>query len=94
MAQEQQAAARPLTAERLKHRFAWLQRFSDEELRLIAVCDEEVPLEPGELYFDLSNPEKGVILGQAGAKSPPGSCYVARSRVRPETWEKLISDFR
>lgn len=78
-------------AERLKHRFDWLQQFSDEELREISMCLEEKVQREGEHYFDLSHPEQGVIVGQAGQPIPEGACFVARSTISQGLWNKLVS---
>lgn len=74
----------------LRHRYAWLNQFSDEELREISFCDEHAPLQDGAQYFDVSHPEQGTINGRSGQKAPEGSCYVARTDVSAATWNKLL----
>ena len=75
----------------LRHRFTWLNRFTDDELRGISFCDEHTPLKDGAQYFDISEPERGEIIGQSGELSPPGSCYVWRGSVHEHLWNKLLS---
>ncbi len=75
----------------LRDRFAWLNQFSDDELREISFCAEEEPLQDGELYFDVSNPERGQIMGSREASIPAGRCYVRRGDVSEHTWQRLLS---
>lgn len=88
---ESAPAPRKRTAYELRHRYAWLNQFSDDELRDISFCDENTPLEDGAQYFDISRPERGQIIGRGGQMSPPGSCYVWRDSVSGHTWNKLLS---
>jgi hypothetical protein len=79
------------SAHDLRERFAWLNQFSEDELREISFCAENEPLQEGELYFDISNPERNQIVGKRGDTVPAGSCYVRRSDVGEQTWQKLLS---
>ncbi len=81
------------TADKLKNRFEWLLSFTDDELSQISFCLPGATMTESEQYFDISNPEKGVIQGEEGAQVPEGSCYVPRSEIRRDLWEKLISRF-
>lgn len=89
--EEATSRERERIAHKLKARFRWLNRFTDDELRDISFCDEGEPLNADEQYFDLSHPEKGVVSGQAGQIVPEGSCYVTKRNVRPNVWQKLIT---
>ena len=81
------------TADKLKERFDWLQSFSDEELREISYCAAEEVMKGNELYFDISQPERGIIQGQEGQPIPEGSCYVPKSEVPSRLWDKLVRPF-
>ncbi len=81
------------TAEKLKDRFEWLQSFSDDELREISYCTPEETMREDEVYFDISHPEVGLIQGKSGEPIPEGSCYVPRSEIRRDLWEKLVEPF-
>ncbi len=81
------------TADRLKHRFLWLQSFSDDELRQITYCVPGETMSSEEQYFDISNPERGVIQGEQGVAIPPDSCYVPRSEISRSLWDKLTARF-
>lgn len=74
----------------LRNRFDWLNQFTDDELRDIALCDEETPLREGAQYFDISHPEKGLVVAKSGDRAPRGSCYVWREDVAKRTWDKLL----
>ncbi len=75
----------------LKARFNWLNSFNDDELREITSCKlEEGDKQGSEMYFDLSHPERGHFKGQPGQPVPDGSCYVARSEVNQNLWNKLV----
>ena len=81
------------TAEKLKERFEWLESFSDDELREITYCTTGTPMSADERYFDLSQPEQGIIQGREGEVIPEGSCYVPKSEVPQRLWDKLTSPF-
>ena len=91
--EEARERGRRPTAFDFRRRYEWLNRFSDEELREISLCYDDELLCPGEQYFDISHPEKGIIIGRSGEQVPSGCCYVAKSEVSPQIWEKLISGF-
>lgn len=93
MSQGKGPTTRRQTADRLKNRFEWLRSFSDDELMEISYCTMGVPTSSNEQYFDISHPESGVIEGEEGGQIPEGSCYVPRSEVRRDLWEKLVSPF-
>jgi len=82
------------TAERLKERYEWLQQFSDNELHEITYCIVGEPMVGDELYFDLSHPEQGVIQGEEGVPVPEGSCYVPKSEIRQDLWDKLVGPYQ
>ncbi len=88
---QHQTRQEEMQATRLKNRFAWLNRFTDEELQKITLCEQDDQLEADEEYFDLNRPEQGMVRGVAGGRVPRDSCLVPRSKVTPETWAKLTS---
>ena len=77
--------------ERLRERFAWLNRFSDDELREINFCYEGYQIDADGEYFDVNRPEDGPVNLKAGDRVPKGSCLVPRSKVTPTVWSKLTS---
>jgi hypothetical protein len=79
-----------LTAEDLRRRFEWLNSFTDDELREISLCKLDVTLQPGESYFDISHPERGVIPGEAGRELHEDCCVLAKSEVPDRIWSKLV----
>lgn len=81
------------TADKLKTRFDWLQSFSDEELREISYCTTEESIKENEIYFDISQPERGIIQGQEGQPIPEGSCYVPKSEIPRNLWDKLVGPY-
>src|SRR5437763_16973624 len=85
--------ARPTAAE-LRERFAWLERFTDEELRRITIRGAGEPAEPDELYVDISHPERGVVRGEDVRTIPEGAAFVGRSGLGDALWEKLGSEGR
>jgi len=87
---------RPQSGEaiKLRERFAWLSRFSDDEIREISFCQEGDQLRDGEQYFDISTPEKGIIRAKQGEATPRDSCLIARSAVSPIIWSKLTAEIR
>lgn len=82
------------TADKLKERFEWLQAFSDDELREISYCTTGEPTRGDEVYFDISNPERGVIQGEPGGQIPEGSCYVPKSEIPQRLWDKLTGPYQ
>ncbi len=86
--------ARRETAEKLRERFDWLQQFSDDELREITYCATGEPMSGEELYFDISHPELGVIQGKPGELIPRDSCYVPKSEVPQQLWQKLVGPYQ
>ena len=78
-------------ARRLRDRFAWLNRFTDDEIGQISFCDTGAEMVPGETYFDVSTPESGPFVGQPGQLVPEGGCLIWQSSVPPAIWKKLIS---
>ncbi len=82
------------TADKLKHRFDWLQSFSDDELREITYCTGGETMSGEEVYFDISHPEQGVIQGEPGQRIPDDSCYVPKSEVKQDLWNKLVGPYR
>jgi hypothetical protein len=88
---DREQSERQMRIDDLRSRFKWLESFSDVELREISLCSEDEELEPGQEYFDVSHPERGVITANKGDRSPAGSCYVSRSSVSSQLWKKLVS---
>lgn len=88
---EMTSTQREEEARRLRDRFNWLTSFSDEELQEITFCDTGAEMVPGDSYFDISNPESGVFVGQPGQLIPKGGCLVQRSTMPPHVWNKLTS---
>lgn len=81
-------------ANELRRRYNWMNELTDDELRDISFCQmENMQLKDNEQYFDLNKPEQGIIQGSRNQTVPAGSCYVAKSQVKPQTWEKLIRPF-
>ncbi len=81
------------TADKLRERYKWLQSFSDEELSEICYCTPDEIMRGDEVYFDISQPERGIIQGEEGMRVPEGSCYVPRSEVRRDLWDKLVEPY-
>jgi hypothetical protein len=81
------------TADKLKTRFEWLQSFTDDELREISYCTAEESMKGDELYFDISQPERGIVQGQEGLRVPDGSCLVPKSEVPRNLWDKLVGPY-
>jgi hypothetical protein len=79
---------------KLRERYAWLNRFSDEEIREISFCRVGDRLREGEQYFDISRPERGIIRGQGSEQVSHESCLIARSAVSPIIWSKLTAEIR
>ena len=75
-------------ATRLRERFAWLNSFEDNELGELVFLSEGETMRPGEEYFDISNPERG-IFGGNGERADEDSRYVPRSEIPGGAWEKL-----
>ncbi len=79
--------------EELVDRYKWLQSLNDYELRevtLHCLMSPKGQQKQGERYFDISRPERGVIIGRAGEAIPEGSCYLPKSEVTEEIWNKVI----
>lgn len=87
---------RPQSGEALKlrERFSWLSRFSDDEIREISFCQEGETLREGEQYFDISAPERGIVRGKQGEATSRDSCLIARGAVSPIIWSKLTAEIR
>jgi hypothetical protein len=81
------------TADKLKKRFDWLESFSDDELVEIGYCSPGDALSDDENYFDISQPERGVIHGATGEQVPEGSCYVPQGEVPRRLWDKLVGSY-
>ncbi len=82
------------TADTLKERYQWLQDFSDDELREISYCGVGESMNPGEMYFDISHPERGIIRGEPGEQIPEDGCYVPKSEIPQQLWDKLVGPFQ
>ncbi|HUX87438.1 MAG TPA: hypothetical protein VMW65_10585 [Chloroflexota bacterium] len=78
-------------AARLRARFEWLNRFSDEELQEISLCETGAEMVSGETYFDISHPEKGPFVGLPGQLIPEGGCLVRKEAVPAGAWNKLTT---
>ncbi|MCL4370882.1 MAG: hypothetical protein M1380_08230 [Chloroflexi bacterium] len=81
------------TADKLKERYDWLQNFSDDELHQVTYCSSGETMSGEEVYFDISHPERGVIQGEPGGQIPEDCCYVPKSEVRQDLWDKLVGPF-
>lgn len=81
-------------ASKLKERFDWLESFSDDELRELMFLREGEPMDARDEYFDISNPEMGILSGREGQSADEGSRYVPKSQVPRDVWEKLVGPFR
>jgi len=68
-----------------------LNRFSDEELQKISICETGAEMVPGETYFDISHPESGSFVGLADQLIPEGGCLVRKAAVPKEVWNKLTT---
>ncbi len=86
------AVDRERLKEELRERYQWLQALSDHELREVSFClmAPKGQLKEGEKYFDVSHPERGIIVGRAGEVVPEGSCYVPRGEVPQDVWNRII----
>lgn len=78
-------------ARRLRERFQWLNRFSDEELQRITFCQPGSEMKNGDTYFDISNPERGVFTARPGQRIPEGGCLVRQQDVSPSIWQKMVT---
>src|SRR5258708_7956228 len=76
-------------AQRLRHRFAWLQRFTDLEIQEISFCEPGAAIRAGETYFDISHPEEGSFTADRDMTVDEGRCLVAKSAVSPRVWSKV-----
>ena len=76
-------------ARRLRERFQWLNKFSDEELEKISFCEPGSELVNGDSYFDISNPERGIFTGRQGEAIPEGGCLVSKTMLPGQLWNKL-----
>jgi hypothetical protein len=84
----------PPRAEMLRSRFTWLQSIDDSTLAEISSCNVGEQLQPGETYFDVSHPERGIIEGGTADRVPDEACFVAKSTTRPDAWDKLVRSFK
>lgn len=75
----------------MRERFAWLNRFSDEELQQISICSTGAEIKPGDTYFDISHPEAGPFVGLPGQIIPEGTCLIQKADVPASIWQKLTS---
>lgn len=80
-------------AKRLKERFDWLESFSDDELTELRFLNEGDPMGSDDEYFDISNPETGILTGTPGQRADEGSRYVAKSQIPSELWDQLVGPF-
>ncbi len=80
-----------LTAAEFARRFKWLERFDDTELSEITICEAGEPLDPGDQYFDISRPERGIITAGSADRVGEGTCLVSRRRVSDGAWKKLTA---
>ncbi len=87
-------SARQQEVGKLKERYAWLESFTDDELGEVVFLEEGETMNPDDIYFDISDPERGAHHAQGGEVVPEGSRYVAKSRVPDAVWEKIVSPFR
>ena len=85
----QNAKSRREESRRLRERFQWLNKFSDEELELISFCEPGSEMENGDSYFDISNPERGTFTGRQGERIPEGGCLVSKTTIPNHLWNKL-----
>ncbi len=92
-AQPQTGGNRLEAMRRLRQRYAWLNRLSDEDLQFISMCVTGAELVPGETYFDISNPEQGAFVGQPGQLIPEDGCLVRKRDVPPSVWAHLTQNF-
>ncbi|HEX5416338.1 MAG TPA: hypothetical protein VFZ25_11775 [Chloroflexota bacterium] len=83
------AQSRRAEARRLRERFHWLNKFSDEEVAKITFCEPGSEMENGDSYFDISNPERGTFSAKAGEKIPEGGCLVSKKLIPGQLWTKL-----
>ena len=76
-------------ARRLRERFQWLNKFSDEELEQITFCEPGSEMKGDETYFDISNPERGSFTARSGESVPEGACLVSKKTLSANLWNKL-----
>ena len=79
---------------RFRHRFRWLQDFSDYELDQISYCSAGNVLKPGHEYFSISHPELGVITVTEATPVSEDECFVNRNALPAGVWNKLVSSYR
>ena len=83
------AQSRRAEAHRLRERFQWLNKFSDEELEKISFCEPGSEMQNGDAFFDISNPERGTFSARPGERIPEGGCLVSKKMIPGHLWDKL-----
>lgn len=78
------------TAYDLRDRLQWVTGWSDEDLQAIPIFQGE-EFVPGEVYFNLDLPERGMFIARGEEFRNPGAHYVAKSQVPPNLWRRLIT---
>lgn len=73
--------------DRLPALSAWM---SGDDLKQLLIWKGD-RFESGQQYFDLDNPDRGMIAATGDEGSPANYTYVVRSEVPEEVWAKLIT---
>jgi hypothetical protein len=79
---------------RLRERFDWLESFTDDELGEIVFLRGGETTRSDEVYFDISDPERGEFQGMDGELVPEDSRYVPKSQVPQYVWDKLVGPYQ
>jgi len=80
-------------ARKLRQRFDWLESFTDDELGSLNFLREGDATNPNEEYFDISNPEMGILSSNDLPVVDEGSRYIPKSEVPRDVWDKLVGPF-
>jgi hypothetical protein len=78
------------TAKDVKELHARLSGWSDSELAEIPVLPTGARLEQGATYIDLSRLEPVEFIAVGGMEAGPGHCYVPKSEVPYQIWNRLL----
>jgi hypothetical protein len=87
-------APAPQVSTALEHRdeLPWMDTWSDADLHGLRIY-REAHLHPGEIYFDLRQPERGELKAAREEPLNADDLYVAKQDVPHNLWDRL-TDFR
>jgi hypothetical protein len=78
------------TAYDMKHLHEQYCELPDDVLKQVPVLDTGTRLQEGATYFDMACPNRGEFRGMNDMEAGPENCYVAKSDVDYELWNRLI----